>query len=111
MTTLPERPDGSGRIDYRKRAELVIAPLLNPDPHPLQEQWSDFNSMTSEQLIVALASALQETAAHERERCAKLVPTNWLDPALTHMLGKKISARDVEKVMRSVKAAIHKMED
>ena len=39
-------------------AREVIAALLNPEPHPLQEEWSDAHSMTTEQLVNKLAEAL-----------------------------------------------------
>ena len=83
-----------------------MAVRLEVVPHIADDMTAIF-----ERFALKMWDAQHQVAAHTRERCAKLVPTNWLDPALTHMLGKKISARDVEKVMRSVKAAIHKMED
>ena len=52
----------------------------------------------------------KKSAAHERDRRAKLVPTSWLDPVVAHMSGKEISALDAEIAMRIVKGAIRELE-
>lgn len=43
-----------------EKAQKILAPLFNPEPHPFQEEWSDEHSMTSEQLITKLAQALAD---------------------------------------------------
>jgi hypothetical protein len=46
--------------------------------------------------------------ATERERCAKLVPTNWLDPLLTGdgVARPPLGERAVEALLRGIQARI-----
>lgn len=61
--------------------------------------------------IVDLQAALQSARKDERERCAKQVPTNWLDPLLTGpdavLEGTgPWGCPDIAKLLRAVKARI-----
>lgn len=51
-----------------------------------------------------------EIRADERERCAQLVPTNWLDPLLTGpraVIGKPpYNCPDIERLLSALAAAI-----
>lgn len=52
--------------------------------------------------------AYEEGRRVERERCAKLVPTNWLDPLLT---GKEVArppltGRSIEALLRGIQDRI-----
>lgn len=55
-----------------------------------------------------IAEAVQEAVATERERCAKLVPTNWCDPLLTGKDAPKhpLDNRGVEALLRGVQDRI-----
>lgn len=48
--------------------------------------------------------------AEERERCAKLVPTNWCDPLLTGPKATKLplDARGVEALLRGIQDRIRR---
>lgn len=48
--------------NFEERAKEIIKELLNPEPHPFQEEWSDAHSMTSEKLIERLAEALRQVS-------------------------------------------------
>ncbi len=51
---------------------------------------------------------IQDAVAAERERCAKLVPTNWCDPLLTGPAAVKLplDERGVEKLLLGVRDRI-----
>lgn len=52
--------------------------------------------------------AYEEGRRDERERCAKLVPTNWCDPLLTGEKAAKIplDCRAVEALLRGIQDRI-----
>ena len=51
-----------------ERASRAMAPLLNPEPHPLQEQWSDAHSMSGEALHGRIEAEIVEAIATAREQ-------------------------------------------
>jgi len=63
--SLPPKPSEADVANAKK----ALGPLLNPEPHPFQEDWSDAHSMTTESLITSIAQAI----ADQRERdCAEV---------------------------------------
>ena len=53
-------------------------------------------------------AAIESAVAAERERCAKLVPTNWCDPLLTGPDAPKtpLDCRGVEQLLRGIQDRI-----
>lgn len=56
---------------------------------------------------------VRKAIAAERERCAKLVPTNWTDPLLTGKDAPKhpLDNRGVEALLRGIQDRIRNHED
>lgn len=59
--------------------------------------------MTDNDIAAVVAAAV----LGERERCAKLIPTNWCDPLLTGKdAPKEFDCPSVEKLLRGIQARI-----
>jgi hypothetical protein len=56
----------------------------------------------------AMQASVEKAVAAERERCAKLVPTNWCDPLLTGPDAPKtpLDCRGVEQLLRGIQDRI-----
>lgn len=48
-------------MDFDKEAREICAPLLNPEPHPFQSEWSDIHSMCTCDLLTNIERALRRT--------------------------------------------------
>lgn len=46
-------------MDFDKEAREICAPLLNPEPHPFQSEWSDIHSMCTCDLLTNIERALR----------------------------------------------------
>lgn len=56
------------------------------------------------------STAIEAAVTAERERCAKLVPTNWCDPLLSGEQANKVplDCRGVEALLRGIQDRIRK---
>lgn len=55
------------------RAAKALAPLFNPEPHPLRSDWSDAHSMNGGDMLAMVAQAIREAEQARDERAAKIV--------------------------------------
>ena len=62
--------DQDHMTDLEAKAREIVAALLNPEPHPLQEEWSDGHSMSLDTLVERLATALREARNAALEEAA-----------------------------------------
>lgn len=69
---------------------------------------ADLRSADTKYLDEEIARAV----ARERERCAKLVPTNWVDSLLTGpgVARPPLGERDVEALLRGIQDRIRRAE-
>lgn len=91
-----------------ERAKSVLHPLFNPEPHPLQVDWSDEHSMSLSGLTEKLAEAIRlaEDAARlqafkEAARIAEALPY------VEYQAGGRAPSREsVANILSQVAAAI-----
>lgn len=56
-----------------ERAKAALAPLFNPEPHPLREDWSDAHSMNGGDMLSMVAQAIRSAEQARDERAAQIV--------------------------------------
>lgn len=56
---------------------------------------------------------IEHIRAEERERCARLVPTNWCDELLTgtNVARPPLNAREIEALLRGIQDRIRNQKD
>ena len=102
-------------MDFDKEAREICAPLLSPEPHPFQSEWSDIHSMCTCDLLTNIERALRRAflAGREsmRESASKEVPTNWCHDLLSGPNSSKLplSQQGVEKLLLGVKNNIRSL--
>ena len=62
-----------------ERARWALGPLLNPEPHPFQDEWSDGHSMDISMLIASVASAIREAEQAAEESAVEAFARMVLD--------------------------------
>lgn len=54
------------------KAREILAQLFNPEPHPMQAEWSDGHSMSMEALVSRLSDALRSARKEALEEAARV---------------------------------------
>lgn len=68
----PKPHPESEAMTPEERAAAVLKPLFNPEPHPLQDEWSDAHSMSLDSLVSKLAAAIRSARLEALEEAAKI---------------------------------------
>ena len=88
-----------------ERAREILAPLFNPEPHPLRADWSDAHSMDSADLVGLLADAIRAARNEALEEAARVADKIWLDAQDTEWdRGGNSAKRSIAAAIRALKA-------
>ena len=72
-----------------------------------KKEWNEYLAKTWEEAVESTYQDMIDAAVKaEREACAKVIPTNWLDPLLETIGMPPWNCLDIEKLLRDIAAAI-----